>query len=389
MEPWLNAIWYGGRPVPWWLRPPAALFGALLALRRALYARGWLRPVQLPCPVIVVGNLTAGGTGKTPLTLWLVEQLSALGLRPGVVLRGYGGSLERSGAATLVTGRHAAAEVGDEALLIAGRAGCPVAVGRDRVAAALSVIGAGAQLVVADDGLQHLCLGRDVEIIVVDGVRGLGNGLLLPAGPLREGPERLLGATVVVHNGGAQALRAGDVRMRVDGGSLRPVDGRDDAQPLASWRGREVHALAAIGNPERFFALLEAAGLRVHRHALPDHHALTARDLQTGDTLPLLMTEKDAVKCRGFARAGHWYLPVQARFDAADARRLLGRIIMEARLLELLVCPLCKGPLIYDKSAQELVCRAERLAYPVRDGIPVMLEEEARQLPGDDPRLER
>jgi tetraacyldisaccharide 4'-kinase len=305
------------------------------------------------------------------------------------VLRGYGGALERVATATLVTAAHTAAEVGDEALLIARRAACAVAVGRDRAAATQRLIGAGVDVVIADDGLQHLRLQRDVEIIVVDGERGFGNGLLLPAGPLRESLQRLQTVDIVVQNGGARPLLAGALRMQVHGDSLRRVDGQGAIELLAAWRGREVQALAAIGNPTRFFALLDAAGLRVHPHVLPDHQALTAQDLQVGATLPLLMTEKDAVKCRDFAQSRHWYLPVQASFEAADAHHLLGRVMMEARLLDLLVCPLCKGPLVYDKPAQELVCRAERLAYPVREGIPVMLEEEARQLPSDDPRLER
>jgi tetraacyldisaccharide 4'-kinase len=150
-----------------------------------------------------------------------------------------------------------------------------------------------------------------------------------------------------------------------------------------------VHAVAAIGNPQRFFDLLARAGLVVHPHAWPDHRALSAADLRFDDALPVLMTEKDAVKCAAPAPSHHWTLPVEARFDAGDERRLLGRVLMEARLLDLLVCPVCKGPLTYDKVAAELLCRAERLAFPIRDGIPVMLEDEARVLSADDPRLER
>ncbi len=389
MEAWLNSIWYGPRKAPWLLRPLAWLFAALVALRRLAYARGWFRSTRLPLPVIVVGNLTVGGTGKTPLTLWLVEQLQQRGLRPAVVMRGYGGSCARSGRTTRVTATHSAAEVGDEALLIAQRSGCIVVVARDRVAAARHAIDEGAQLIIADDGLQHLRLWRDLEIIVVDGVRRFGNGWMLPAGPLREPLQRLGGNAIVVQNGGETPVCAGALRMQVTGNSLRRVDGQGSPEPLSAWRHRSVHALAAIGNPDRFFALLESAGLQLDRHVLPDHHALTPQVLQRHQGHPLLMTEKDAVKCRGFAQPEHWYLPVQAIFSDTDTHRLLGRIMMEARLLDLLVCPLCKGPLVFDKSSQELVCRAERLAYPVRDGIPVMLEEEARQLPADDPRLAR
>ena len=389
MERWLQQVWYGGRPAPWLLRPLALLFGALVSLRRWAFAAGLLPTGHPGCPVIVVGNLTVGGTGKTPLTIWLVQALQQLGLRPGVVLRGHGGSLARLPAPTRVTPGHTAAETGDEALLIARRTGCAVAVGRDRVAAARLLRQQGAQLVLADDGLQHLRLARDLELVVIDGERGFGNGWLLPAGPLRESLSRLQRVPLRVQNGGERLWCSDALRMEVAGKQLCRVDGQGAAEPLAAWRGREVHAVAAIGNPRRFFDLLTAAGLRIRPHVWPDHHPFSAADLAFADALPVLMTEKDAVKCHAYAQAHHWTLPVEARFEAGEGRRLLGRVLMEARLLDLLVCPLCKGPLIYDKSAAELLCRADRLAFPIRDGIPVMLEEEAHAVAADDPRLER
>jgi tetraacyldisaccharide 4'-kinase len=179
--------------------------------------------------------------------------------------------------------------------------------------------------------------------------------------------------------------------MLLAGAELESVSVAGERRALASFAGRRVHAVAGIGNPGRFFATLRAAGLALIEHAFPDHHRYRAGDLQFGDALPVIMTEKDAVKCQSFAPAQCWHLPVAARFAPADETALLGRILMDARLLDILVCPLCKGPLqlASEASGKVLVCRADRLAYPVRDGIPVMLEEEARPLDSTDPLLER
>ena len=379
-------IWYQGAPAPLTLRLLTPLYAAALALRRGLYAAGLLRSTRLPVPVIVIGNISVGGTGKTPLTAWLAGELAALGLRVGIVLRGYGGA---GGAPQRVTAASAPGAVGDEAVVLARRAPAMVAVGRVRAAAARLLIDAGAQLVLADDGLQHLALRRDVEIAVIDGVRGFGNGRLLPAGPLREPRARLLRLAAVVQNGGEQLRFPDALRMELAGDRLLPVAGAGASRPLAELRGQRVHGVAGIGNPLRFFTQLRAEGLDVIEHAHPDHHRFAARDLQFGDELPVLMTEKDAVKCRDFAGPRCWYLPVTARFDAAGRRQLLEKIIMDARLLDILVCPLCKGPLQHVRASHELVCIADRLAFPVRDGIPVMLEEEARVLAADDPLLRR
>jgi tetraacyldisaccharide 4'-kinase len=386
MYRWLQAIWYGQGYAPFTLRGLALIYGLVVRARAALYRRGWIASTRLAVPVIVIGNITAGGTGKTPLTLWLSGQLAARGLRVGIVLRGHGGTAR---APMLVAADSGAAVVGDEAVLLRNRSGCEVAIGARRAAAAQLLVERGAQLIIADDGLQHYALQRDMEIAVIDGTRGFGNGRLLPAGPLREPRQRLQQVALVVQNGGGAALVAGALRMELAGEQLLPVAGQGSSMQLQNLAGRPVHAVAAIGNPARFFALLRGAGLEVREHAFPDHHPLSAAEVQFGDALPVLMTEKDAVKGRAFAAANHWYLPVEARFNAADEQRLLGRVFMDAKLLEILVCPLCKGPLQYERAAQELICRAERLAFPIRDDIPVMLEEEARQLASDDPLLQR
>lgn len=320
MYRWLQAIWYGQRRIPVALRVLALLFAALTRARRYAYSRGWLAAQRVACPLIVIGNISVGGTGKTPLTIWLARQLQLGGLKVGVVLRGYGGTAVTP---LQVDAHSAAAVVGDEALLIHQRSGCLVAVGRDRVAAARLLAGLGAQIIIADDGLQHLRLHRDLEIAVIDGERGFGNGLLLPAGPLREPVSRLDGVGLVVQNGGVHCRYPGSLRMKLEGDTLLPLSGSGAALPLARLGGKTVHAVAAIGNPARFFLQLAASGLRVIEHALPDHQVLQRSDLSFGDSLPVLMTEKDAVKCRDHGGSNHWYLPVNAVFEADDARRLL------------------------------------------------------------------
>lgn len=397
LELWLQGVWYAPQRAPWWLRICSPVFGALVRLRRSLYAHGWLRSQRVAGAVIVVGNLTVGGTGKTPLVLWLVERLRELGLKVAVITRGYGRNRSRRVTNDIlrVDASCQAEEVGDEALLISRRADCPVYVCRDRVAAAQAALADGAQVVIADDGLQHLRLERDAEIVLIDAMRGWGNGALLPAGPLREDPSRALRATAVVLTGaGTPAIASAarqSVRMLLEGTVLLPVGGRGDGRALIAFAGQRVHAVAGIGNPARFFESLKSSRLEPIEHPFPDHHRYTAGDLRFDDQFAVIMTEKDAVKCQAFAPENCWYLPVSARFSVADGRALLGRILMDARLLDILACPLCKGPLrlVHDPDGQLLVCRADRLAFPVRDGIPVMLEEAARQLPSTDPLLER
>jgi len=314
-EAWLNETWYGGSGRYLLLLPLAWIFRLLAATRRALYRAGLLRTRAPGPPVIVVGNLSVGGTGKTPVVIWLVRELSARGFHPGVVSRGYGG--RTGGEPVLVTADADPAVSGDEPLLIARRTGCPVAVHPDRVAAARMLAGQGVDVIVADDGLQHYRLARQFEIAVVDGQRLLGNGQLLPAGPLREPASRLRTVDLVlVNDGGTGRLRhlvdaaTPVLRFALSPGPVRRVDGSGE-RPLASFRGETVHAMAGIGNPERFFAVLESHGVAVHRHPLPDHAVVTPDDLDFGDDLAVLMTEKDAVKCAGFAHGRCWFVPVE------------------------------------------------------------------------------
>ena len=315
------AIWYGGVPPTRALRAWSAVYGALSALRRGLYAARVLRRRRVAVPVIVVGNLTAGGTGKTPLVIALVEALRARGRKPGVISRGYGGSAEQP---RRVNAMSDPALVGDEARLIFDTTQAPVCVGRDRVAAARELIaGAMVDVLIADDGLQHYRLARDVEICVIDGLRRFGNARLLPAGPLREPLRRIGTVDFRVCNGGIP--QADETLMTLAGDLLVSLRDARQRQPLGALRGQRAHAVAGIGNPARFFALLRAAGVDVIEHAFGDHHRFSGHDIAFDDALPVIMTAKDAVKCGSLATPRHWYLPVRAElpaefFDAVAAR---------------------------------------------------------------------
>ncbi|HUS23955.1 MAG TPA: tetraacyldisaccharide 4'-kinase, partial [Candidatus Binatia bacterium] len=266
--------------------------------------------------VIVIGNIAVGGTGKTPFLIWLASQLRASGWNPGVVARGYGGRALQW--PQVVRPDSDPLQVGDEPVLIAQRTGCPVVVAPDRPAAARELLAAGVDVILSDDGLQHYRLARDLEIAVIDGTRGLGNGCMLPAGPLREPVARLGEVGLVVVNGSGWSTPLGrQVRMRLRSSEALALAGGGRAT-LAQFEGRTVHAVAGIGNPARFFSMLSRHGIRLVMHPFPDHHPFRARDLDFGDELPVLMTEKDAVKCTGFARPHHWCVPVDAQFVPED-----------------------------------------------------------------------
>ncbi len=303
------------------LFPAAALFGMIVALRRWCYRRGLLPTHRLAVPVLIIGNLTVGGTGKTPLVLWAAGLLQASGRRPGIILRGYGGS---SAAPRPVSSGEDALLVGDEALLLAASSHCPVWTGRDRVAAARALLAAHPEcdVLISDDGLQHYRLARDIEIAVED-ERGHGNGLLLPAGPLREPSQRSVDATVLNSAREAGSLpRTGPVfRMQVQPAGFERLDGSPVA--VASLAGRRLHAVAGIGNPQRFFDTLSSLGLQFQAHAFPDHHAYSETELDFADCDAVLMTEKDAVKCTRFARRDFIMLRVAAVPDSAFAEFLL------------------------------------------------------------------
>lgn len=315
------AYWYGDASVPWIARGLSWLYAGVTALRRALYVRGWLRRRHPGVPVVVVGNLTAGGTGKTPLAIALVEHLRAAGWNPGVASRGYG----RDDAAkpAWVERDTAVTQAGDEPLLIARRSGARVRVDRDRAAAARALVAAGCDIVVCDDGLQHYQLARDIEIEVIDGRRRYGNGRLLPAGPLRELPARGARCDFRVVNGGSNGF--GQWAMTLVADQALPLAG-GRPRPLASFVGQRVHAVAGIGDPERFFGMLRELGIAVVPHAFADHHRYRAADFEFGSRLPVLMTEKDAVKCAAFVTDGYFCVPVRAELPEALWVSLLDKL---------------------------------------------------------------
>jgi tetraacyldisaccharide 4'-kinase len=326
LERSLQRIWYRGHWASLALLPLAWIYGAVVRIRRLLYQQGLRRSYSVGCPVVIVGNITAGGTGKTPLVIWLASELSQRGLRPGVASRGYGAA--DSDVLQLVDEHSDPALVGDEPVIIARRTGASVVVGKDRVAVARKLAKLGVDVVICDDGLQHYRLDRDVEVAVVDGGRRLGNRRLLPAGPLREPATRLSEMDVVVNNGGL--TRGAEIAMSLHGEVIINMkDGRQRA--IESLAGERWHAVAGIGNPERFFAMLERGGLRLVRHPFPDHARFSQSDLEFADGEAVLMTEKDAVKCMSFAPDNCWYLPVSA--ELADAgEKLLELIISRCRL---------------------------------------------------------
>ena len=317
--------WWSRHPLAFVLWPFGLLFRGVAGLRRIAYRRGWLARQRLSVPVVVVGNLSVGGSGKTPLVIALVALLREAGYRPGVVSRGYGGRSHPG--PRRVAPDSDPTELGDEPVLIARRAGCPVVVDWDRPQAARAALALGCDLILSDDGLQHYALDRTLEIVVIDGRRRFGNGWCLPAGPLREPPSRLRGVDLVIVNGPDQdTLRPGEYGMRLLSGAAVNLLDPQQTRPLAHWRGQTVHAVAGIGDPERFFAGLRDAGIRVLAHPKPDHHRYRAHDLRFADPYPVLLTEKDAVKCRAFASKACWMVPVTAEpehgFRAALLRAL-------------------------------------------------------------------
>jgi tetraacyldisaccharide 4'-kinase len=371
LETTLTRAWLRRGPLACALWPLSLLFRALSGLRRLLFRFGWLASVRLPVPVVVVGNIFIGGTGKTPLTIWLVESLRAAGMRPGVVSRGFGSSGDGTRAVTTLS---SPAEVGDEPVLIAARTGVPVVVGRVRSEAGKALLAAHPEVdvIVTDDGLQHYALQRDVEVVLFDG-RGVGNGWTLPAGPLREPASRPRDFTVInvpeltpaltaavggcagtayaaadqgggaagaaVDQGGGAAGAAGGqngaaaggaiFQMRLEGGMAERLCNRAERVTLGelAQRGGRIVAAAGIGNPGRFFAMLRAAGLQIDELPLPDHHDFKDRPFAALQADAILMTEKDAVKCSQIDELINdprlWVVPVSARIDSALAHQIV------------------------------------------------------------------
>ena len=328
---WLEPIWYRISPLHLLLWPLSVAFAALAALRRVLFRRGLIAITRLPVPVIVVGNISVGGTGKTPAVIWLARLLGERGYRPGIVCRGYGGDAQVPQRAAPDSNPRV---VGDEAVLLARRCGCPVWVGARRAAAAQALLAShpDCKVIISDDGLQHYGLARDFEIAVIDGERGCGNGMLLPAGPLREPLQRLNSVDALVVNGAAlfprailpPAVPAFEMRLvsKLFYNLLNPAL---QAGPERFAR-QQAHAVAAIGNPQRFFNHLRELGISFVGHPFPDHHSFEAADLAFDRDAAVIMTEKDAVKCECLRDEKFWVLPVDAEMDPALGELILQKI---------------------------------------------------------------
>ncbi|MDP6436855.1 MAG: tetraacyldisaccharide 4'-kinase [Gammaproteobacteria bacterium] len=316
-----DTLWYGGSRWALVLLPVAWVFGAVAGLRRYLYRRNIKKSQPLPVPVIVVGNISAGGTGKTPVVAWLAQQLLELGYVPGIVSRGYGA---RRNDEPVVVHTGADPELcGDEAVLLAELTGCPVCVCTDRSAAVQRIAREGVNVVVADDGLQHYRMRRDFELVVVDAVRGFGNGFLLPAGPLREPISRLESVDAVLVNGESALIDGIPFRLQ-QGEAVSLEDGAK--RPLSSFAGQKVWSVAGIGNPERFHAQLRAAGIFPDPVPVPDHGRVSLSNLQAGRQQPVLMTSKDEVKYRNVTVSDCWCVTAEAQFAGDQAAGLLQRI---------------------------------------------------------------
>jgi tetraacyldisaccharide 4'-kinase len=329
MKRWLNntilTSWEQRNAFTYGLLPLSLGFRAISAIRRYVYMH-YFKPEILPVPVIVVGNISVGGTGKTPFVIALVTALKRQGFFPGVITRGYKGAVSKQGQVRSVDEHSQAVDVGDEALVLARNAKCPVAVGRNRVLAAKLLLTKYPEinLIVSDDGLQHYALHRDLEIAIVDGTRKFGNGFCLPAGPLREPPKRLRTVDFVVTNGGNEAAEWG--MQTTLGDTLHRVNSPGTQTSIFNFVGQTVHAVAGLGAPQRFFDAIEAKGISIVKHPFPDHYAFQKHDFNFKQPHPILMTEKDAVKCQGMVSDNAWFVSVQVSLPEGLIEHIIRRL---------------------------------------------------------------
>lgn len=297
--------WYEPNHFCYLLAPFAALYRLMISIRYLLYKYEIKKVTKFDIPIIVIGNITVGGTGKTPLVIWLAEFLRNHGFKPGIVSRGYGG--HNNNYPCEVNNDSNIASVGDEALLIKRRTQCPMVVDPNRVRAVQKLMEiSNCDVVISDDGLQHYALGRDIEIAVIDATRKFGNGFCLPVGPLREPIKRLQKVDCIVENGKSMQLMPN---------KLHNIANPDLTKTLFEFKDKTVHAVAGIGNPQRFFKMLSDNNIKIIEHPFPDHYTYRLQDLTFNDKLPILMTEKDALKCEQFANQNYWCVPVTAELD--------------------------------------------------------------------------
>lgn len=313
----IEDLWYGKHPLSLLLAPLGWLYKFYMHTRRLAYKAGLLPVKRVRVPVIIVGNITAGGTGKTPLVIWLADFLKKNNFRPGIVSRGYGGAARHW--PQQVRPDSDPHMVGDEPVVIARHTACPVAASPDRYAAVVQLLEhADCNIIICDDGLQRNALARDIEIAVVDSVRRFGNGRCLPAGPLRESISRLRSVDMVVCNG---FPGHGEYPMEYVAESLHSLVDPYREISIESFKYKTIHAVAGIGHPARFFRMLRSCGLSIIEHEFPDHYHFKRQDIHFNDDLPVVMTEKDAVKCTPFAGEHHWFLGIDVRMNTVFEHR--------------------------------------------------------------------
>ncbi|MCC6916313.1 MAG: tetraacyldisaccharide 4'-kinase [Nitrosomonas sp.] len=391
---WSELYWQRITPLHLFLWPLSRLFVSFQAIRRTLYRRAVLTPVRLPVPVIVIDGITTKSTVKAPLIIQVVNTLKAAGLRPGIISRGHPDNHLPPVRVTLNKSPHIA---GVKALLLAYhlRETCPIWIGYDRIETAKALLNAHREcnVLICDDGLQDFRLLRDFEAIIVDtGVINSGNGLIMPAGPLRDSFTRLQHTDAVVLAGHQKQLP--DIEEKVRKIGIYPLKERffNLLQPqqtvsAAELANKRIHAIVCSSEMQNFLDDLEFLKLAVTPCVFPEEHHFTAADFQPDEAEIILVSEEDAVKCLNLHDERIWVLQQEYRIDLGLREIILNKLrekFMDPKLLDILVCPLCKSPLIYKKDQRELICKADRLAYPIRDGIPVMLEDEARKLPDEE-----
>ncbi|SDY73144.1 tetraacyldisaccharide 4'-kinase [Nitrosomonas sp. Nm33] len=393
---WSELYWYRITPLHIILLWPFSLFFRLsLACKRLLYRLGVLHSIKISVPIIIVDSITVNDAGKTSLVIWLINLLKAFGLRPGIISRGYS---ENYGSPLAVTISSKSSVVGNKSLLMAyqSKGICPIWIGHDRVKVAQALLTAHPEcnVLICDDGLQDLRLQRDLEIVVVDSSKqNFGNGLILPAGPLRDSLSRLNKADAVVMNEKSSKLsinaenQAKIFHMRPGNEYFVNLLNPNNHSEISAFKDKFIHVITDINYSHDFLDQLKYLKLNVRSHSVIDNYQFIKEDLQFPDIEIILMREEDAVKCLDQANEKFWVLHEETAIDIRLREIILKKLrekFMDPKLLDILVCPLCKGPLIYKKNEKELICKPDRLAFPIRDGIPVMLEEEARTLPAEE-----
>ncbi len=391
---WSELYWHRITPLHLLLWPASLLLVLLQSIRRYLYRRTILSAVRLPVPIIVVDSITAESSVKTSLTVWIANSLKAAGLRPGIISRGYPDNHRQP---MLVTMNSSVSLTGNKSLLLAYqlRETCPVWIGYDRIKVAQALLKAHPEcnVLICDDGLQDLRLQRDFEAIIVDtGSVNSGNGLIMPAGPMRDSFIRLKHADAVILAG--HQRRIPDIGKQARSFHMNPLREHfgNLAQPeltadMTLFAGKRIHAITRDSDAQNFLDNLKFLKLTVVPHIFPDDHPFATEDFQPDDAEIILISEEDAVKCLELHDERIWVLQQEYIVDPGLREVILKKLrekFMDPKLLDILVCPLCKGPLIYKKDRQELICKPDRLAYLIRDGIPVMLEDEARRLPDEE-----